>query len=91
MTNAQRTAALQFIVVIAELIRELGSIPSGYLYVRIQALPGMGSMTLTQYRQLLDTLKDAKLITETSHLLEWVGPPKVEVDVKEAPTGEGRY
>ncbi|MFI5222818.1 MAG: hypothetical protein ACHQX3_01015 [Nitrospirales bacterium] len=82
-----KTALLQFLVTIGELIRDLGSIPSGTLYVQLQSMPGMGSMTLHQYRHLLDLMVSAGLITEKNHLLTWVGP----VHPREEPTGEGRF
>ena len=59
--------AMQIIKAVAEAIRDLGSVPSGHLYARL-----MGQLTLSQYNQIIDTLKKAKLVREDNHLLTWI-------------------
>ena len=68
----QMQTALDAIHAIAETIRELGEIPSGELYARL-----MGKIELRDYDLILDTLKWAGLVTETSgHLLKWNHPER---------------
>ena len=72
-TESQIEAALmaaQVAHAIAEVIRELGEIPSGHLYARL-----MGMMDLSQYEQIIGLLIDARLVErDRFHLLRWIGP-----------------
>jgi hypothetical protein len=71
-TPAQVKAALSLLVAVAETIRELKEVPAGTLYISL--LSHFPNLTATQFAQLTDKLKEAKLITETSHLIRWIGP-----------------
>lgn len=72
ITTAQATAAIQLIVAVGDVIRELGQIPSGHLYAQL-----MGQLSLDQYQSILTQLKKADLVKELpSHLLVWTGPAK---------------
>lgn len=62
-------ATIQTVAAIAEAIRDLGSVPSGHLYAQV-----MGHMSIDQYSQIIVLLKKAGLVTESGHLLTWVGP-----------------
>lgn len=53
----------------SEAIRELGTVPSGELYVHL-----MSRITLTEYESILSALIRAKLIERKHHLLTWIGP-----------------
>ena len=61
-------AALGILKAVADAIRELGEIPSGHLYAHL-----MSKLSLEQYEQVIGVLKQAGLITESNHLLTWVG------------------
>ena len=61
-------AALAILRAVADAIRELGEVPSGHLYAHL-----MSKLSLEQYEQVIGVLKQAGLITESSHLLTWVG------------------
>ena len=61
-------AALGILRAVADAIRELGEVPSGHLYAHL-----MSKLSLEQYEQVIDVLKQAGLITESNHLLTWVG------------------
>ena len=61
-------AALGILIAVADAIRELGEVPSGHLYAHL-----MSKLSLEQYEQVIATLKQAGLITESNHLLSWVG------------------
>lgn len=37
-------------------------------------MPGFNNMSATDYQGLIDSLKRAKLVKESNHLLTWVGP-----------------
>lgn len=69
MTPQQKNAALQIITVVSEAIRELKEVPSGVLYSQL-----MGHMSLDQYNQIIGLIKRTGLVTESNHLLKWVGP-----------------
>jgi len=64
-------AFIQRSIVIADAVRDLGSVPSGHLYARV-----MEHVSLTTYQRIIDTLVSAKLITNSGHLLTWIGPQK---------------
>lgn len=53
---------------IAAAIKDLGSVPSGHLYANVA-----GHMGLSQYTQIINLLKAGKMITESNHVLTWVG------------------
>ena len=67
-TNQVQTH-VQALAAIAEAIRELGEVPSGTLYAQV-----MGQFTLDQFQRLIGVLKRADIITESGHVLAWVGP-----------------
>lgn len=66
--NAKGT--LRLVLLVAQTIQELGSIPSGHLYARL-----MGHIDLETYQSVIATLVRSGLVREhPSHLLQWVGP-----------------
>jgi hypothetical protein len=70
--NARETeGTIKIVAAVAEAIRELGTVPSGHLYAHL-----MGRMTLEQYNRIIVCLKGTGLVTESAHLLKWVGPAK---------------
>ena len=64
---AELKAAVGILNAVADVIRELGEVPSGHLYAHL-----MSKLSLEQYEQVIATLKQAGLITESNHLLTWV-------------------
>lgn len=73
LTKEQIVAYINVVKNVADIIRELGSVPSGVLYARLT-----GIMTLEQYQRILGHLKNSGLIRESNHLLTWVAPAPVE-------------
>ena len=61
-------SALGILRAVADAIRELGEVPSGHLYAHL-----ISKLSLEQYEQVIGVLKQAGLITESNHLLTWVG------------------
>jgi hypothetical protein len=68
-TDAEIKAALRMTIAVAETIREADEIPSGTLYASL-----MGRVTMEGYTKLLNTLKNADLVSEHNHVLRWIGP-----------------
>lgn len=68
MTATEVKAALEVTKAIADMIKEVGSVPSGELYARC-----MGSLTLDQYQGVIRLLKRTGLVKESNNLLTWVG------------------
>ena len=67
--SALRTA-LTVLVAVADVIREVGEIPSGHLYAAM-----MTKIDLLEYERIIDVLVKAELITrDRSHMLRWIGP-----------------
>ena len=64
---AELKAAVGILTAVADAIRELGEVPSGHLYAHL-----ISKLSLEQYEQVIATLKQAGLITESNHLLKWV-------------------
>ena len=63
--------ALQIVFAISEAIREAKEIPSGNLYAILMA----HGCSMSQYDEIINTLKGAKLIEVTpSFLIRWIGP-----------------
>ena len=62
-------AELNLIRIVADAIREIGSVPSGQLYAYL-----MGHMSLSQYQSIIGTLKKAELVRESNNVLVWIGP-----------------
>ena len=69
MSKQQQEAVVQIVKAVSESIRELGSVPSGHLYAQL-----MGILNLDQYNQIIGILKRSGLVSESNHLLEWIGP-----------------
>lgn len=65
-----RVAAVQATKAIGDVIRELGSVPSGHLYAQL-----MGRVSFEFYMTAIKALKDIKVVREENHLLIWIGPP----------------
>lgn len=74
-TKEQVKASVDMALAVADAIRELGEVPSGHLYARL-----MGHMDIDAYSQMIELLKDAKVITVTNHLIKWVGPARKSSD-----------
>jgi hypothetical protein len=61
---------LQVVQMVADAVRDVGSIPSGHLYAQV-----MNTLRLDQYNQIIGILKGAGLVAEDrAHMLRWVGP-----------------
>jgi hypothetical protein len=63
--------AINVIHAVAEVIRELGEVPSGHLYAQV-----MGVVDLATYNKIIELLKGAGLVSENAYLLTWTGPKK---------------
>lgn len=68
MNHAPTT--VEAIRIIAECIREVGSIPSGHLYAMLIA----HGIDMKTYDDIIDTLQGANLIQCARHELVWIGP-----------------
>ena len=68
-TSAQVAAAFSATAAIAEAIRTLGEVPNGHLYANV-----CGHMELGTYDKIIQTLKNTGLVSESAHLLTWIGP-----------------
>jgi hypothetical protein len=65
-------AAVAVVFALSEAIRELGEVPAGNLYTRLQ-----DKISLEVFERSVDLLVSAKLVRrDASHLLVWVGPSK---------------
>ena len=68
VTKEHVQAAIRITQAVAEAIRELKEVPSGQLYSRL-----MSVLSLSQYNQIIDVLKKAGVVSESNHLLKWIG------------------
>jgi hypothetical protein len=62
-------ASLNAVLAIAEAIRALGTVPTRDFYTQI-----MGHMNLETFTSFVNTLKGAQLVSESNHVLTWIGP-----------------
>ena len=67
-------AAMLMIDAVGEAIQSLGEIPSGPLYAMLMS----SGMTLTIYQGIIANLKRIGLVSESNHVLRWVGGAKRE-------------
>ena len=67
VTKEQVKVALDVLFAVAVAIKQVGSVPSGELYARL-----MTHLDLMTFNRVIDTLKDAGLVTEDNHRLTWV-------------------
>lgn len=68
-TSAQLQSAFMLTAAVAEAVREAGEIPSGTVYAAM-----LSRIDLAGFEALIRTLKGAGLISETAHMLRWIGP-----------------
>ena len=68
-TSDQVKAAFQMVAAVAEAIREAGEIPSGTLYAVL-----CSKVDMAGYESIIRTLKNADLVSESAHMLKWIGP-----------------
>ena len=66
-TQKQIETGVETVLAIAEVIKGLGSVPSGNLYTRV-----MGFLSLDEYNQIIGILKKQRLIEESYHELKWI-------------------
>jgi len=59
------------IAAVADCIRALGVVPSGYLYARLMAF-----MDLEVYEAIIRILIATGEVSRSNHLLKWIGSPK---------------
>lgn len=71
LTPEKAQAAFKILAAVAETIRKVGSVPSGYLYARL-----MSHTDLDTYTAIIGHLKGAGLVEEKNFLLTWIGPKK---------------
>lgn len=64
------SAAIQLLKAVADTVREVGEAPSGAIYAALME----AGISLATYQACVDTLKRAKLVEESNHLLTWIGP-----------------
>lgn len=69
LTAKEIAAVVGMVAAIAEVIRELGSIPSGHLYASLA-----DKMDIHTYNVVIARLKGAGLVAEAAHVLRWIGP-----------------
>jgi hypothetical protein len=66
--NDQEKAAMQIVMAVGSAIKELHSVPSGYLYANL-----MGRMSLDTYNKVIDILVRSGSVQQSNHVLTWVG------------------
>ena len=66
--TAKVDVTVRIVRAVAEVIRELGEVPSGHLYARL-----MGVLSLDQYQQVVSVLVRAGLVRSQHDCLTWIG------------------
>lgn len=67
ITQNQIKAYLETVKAIAGAIKELKQVPSGHLYAQL-----MSHMSIDTYNSIIEVLKKARVIKESSHLITWI-------------------
>ena len=68
-TRAAVRATVETVCAVADAVRAVGSVPSGVLYAQV-----MAHVDLATYNRIVEVLKNAKLVSESGHVLKWEGP-----------------
>lgn len=71
LLKSQLIASVNAVRGIADAIREVGSVPSGELYVRV-----MDVLSLEQYQSIIGILTRAGLIESRGQILTWIVQPE---------------
>lgn len=69
-TKQQVSAALDLLYAVGDTLREAGEMPEGELYAILA-----GRMSLATFNQMMGTLVRSRLVSNTGHVLRWLGPP----------------
>ena len=72
ITREEIQSALAKTKLIADAIKEAGSIPSGHLYAVV-----MSAFSLSEFEKIVGLLIRADLITKSMNVLTWKGPKDV--------------
>jgi hypothetical protein len=67
--SASSPGAIVVILAVSEAIREVGRIESGTLYALL-----CDRLSLAAYQGVISALKGADLVSESNHVLIWIGP-----------------
>jgi hypothetical protein len=67
VTKDQVKAYVQAVLAVGEVIKTLGSVPSGELYAQL-----MGSLSIDTYTRIISLLKASGKVKESNYLLTWV-------------------
>lgn len=73
--TTKQDAVTQVLGILAEAIKDLGSIPNGHLYAMV-----MSKLSFESYTGCISILKRQNLISESHHLLTWVGPADWKIE-----------
>lgn len=65
--------ALSVTRIIADLIREVGEVPTATLYAAL-----CGVLTLSDFNSMLAMLQRAELVSVSNHVARWIGPEIVK-------------
>lgn len=69
VTKERLEAAVRALAAVAEAIRDAGSVPSGALYAALLTY----GIDLQTYERIVGILVRAKLVSESGHVLTWIG------------------
>lgn len=70
MAMTIQESAIRLVKAVADTIREVGEAPSGPIYAALMT----HGVRLETYLSCVDVLKKAKLVSESNHVLKWIGP-----------------
>ena len=69
ITREDLAAGLDFVVAVAETVKELEEVPSGTLYAVLSSVHGM---TLDEYNKITSLLVKWGMIKEENNIISWV-------------------
>ena len=84
VTKEQVVQAVQIAAAVGDLIKTVGSVPSGHLYALL-----MGKMDYQAYTSCISILVRAKLVRQDMHhVLTWIGETSEDSSQTHTPTQE---
>jgi len=69
VTKEQVVASINLVRTVADIIKELGEVPSGHLYAQLMPY----NISLQAYETIIRVILSTGLVQQKNHLLIWIG------------------
>lgn len=77
MSRAAIIAAVEILATVAILIKKVGPIPAGHVYAQV-----MGTMSLSQFESIINTLERQRIIKQENFLLTFIADDAISANLE---------